>query len=93
MKSWRRERLQCWTHCSERLLVAKTGFVYFVKVFDHLFQKVARIQRRGALVAAPKRRNSLYGVSFCKLKSALPILAELARPLFICASFMQRKSD
>jgi len=47
-----------------------------VKVFARLFQKAARIQRRGALVAPRKGRNSLNGVSLLLTFLFAPVVSK-----------------
>jgi hypothetical protein len=64
------------------------------KGFAALFQKRARIQRRGALVAARTRRNLLFGVFlFAELKKALALFSRALRGMFsFCAYNVKRKS-
>ncbi len=50
------------------------------KVFARLFQKAARIQRRGALVARRNGRNSPFGIFFGK-RICLQILFSFVPPV------------
>ena len=62
LRSKKRELLIYKNGSAERKLCG--SFLFFRKVFVHLFQKVAG-SRVGALVAPRKERNSLYSLSFC----------------------------
>jgi len=47
-----------------------------MKVFARLFQKAARIQRRGAVVALRRARNSLNGVSLLVTFLFAPVVSK-----------------